>query len=458
MNDESDPAESPADRSAADSDWKRRRLLGTAATAATSLIASPTAILDGESKPAIPGRIEAKNFDADGSGVAFTETTPGDSGGTYHDVDVDVEIAGDDYDVGWTDACEWRTYSATVDTAGTYEVTAKVASGADGGTFVLQQGRVHLATFEVPDTGGWQSWTTITKQVHLDAGDHVIAISLDTAGVNLDWLDFSLAGSEGAITDPYPGLDDTSWRLTWNDEFDQGSIDTSTWTFEVGGGCGEHQRHDTDCTWGNREEQYYTDGDNAWLQNDRLVIEARAELAPNGENPYTSTRLNTAGGFETQYGRIDVRARLPETQGLWPAIWMLGHDIGSVGWPDCGEVDVMELLGHDVDTVHGTVHGPGYSGSGGINDSYSGPDFSNGFHDFTVTWYPDAIKWFVDGSHYHTVTQHEVENAGDSWVFRDEFFVVLNVAVGGRFPGYPDSATQLPQRMEVEYVRVWDWV
>lgn len=194
------------------------------------------------------------------------------------------------------------------------------------------------------------------------------------------------------------------------------------------------------------------------MENGRLVIEAREETAPNGINPYTSARLNTSGSFEKQHGRVEVRARLPETQGLWPAIWMLGHDIGSVGWPSCGEVDIMELTGDDTTTVHGTVHGPGYSGGGGITSSYSGPDFSNGFHDFTVTWYSDAIKWFVDGQHYHTVTRTQVENAGNNWVFNDEFFIILNIAVGGTLPGYPDASTQFPQRMEVEHVRVYDWV
>lgn len=582
------------------------------ATLATGTLVD-TAAADpyGGSRHSIPGHIEAEDYDTDGEGWSYSDTTAGNAGGAYRDGDVDIEVGGDNYNVGWTEAGEWLNYSVTVDTAGTYEVTARVASGAGGGQFTLQQDQADLATVDVPGTGGWQTWTTVTTTVDLAGGDSVLAVYFDSGGINLDWLEFARTddasglsegthrivnvnsgkaldvrdgstddganvqqweydgtekqhwqvesvgdgyyrlvashsgkaldvsgvstddganvhqwtyvdgenqqwaiepvgdayrvlarhsgkaldvsgystenggnvhqwayhgnanqhwhfetvddgggggGGGGDGTDNYPNLDGNEWELAWNDEFDAGGIDTSVWTFATGGGCGENYRLDTDCSWGNQEEQYYTNGDNAWVQNDRLVIEARDELAPNGENPYTSARLKTENTFEKQYGRVEVRARLPETQGLWPAIWMLGQDIDSVGWPQCGEIDVMELTGDDPTTVHGTVHGPGYSGGDGISHHYSGPNFADGFHDFQVAWYPDAIKWFVDGQHYHTVTKDEVQNAGDEWVFDDQFFLLLNVAVGGVMPGYPDWSTDLPQRMEVEYVRVYDWV
>ncbi len=242
-------------------------------------------------------------------------------------------------------------------------------------------------------------------------------------------------------------FDGNDWTLSWREEFNAGYIDESTWNYKIGNNNG----------WGNNELQYYQ-RDNAWVENNHLVIEAREEQV-NGFD-YTSARLTTQDKYEKQYGRVDVRARLPEGQGIWPAIWMLGADIGSVGWPDCGEMDIMELIGSDPSTVHGTVHGPGYSGGNGIGSGYSiGGSFSDSYHVFQLTWYPDAVKCFVDGNHYFTVTLYDVEASGYEWVFDDgPFFFLLNVAVGGNWPGAPDASTQFPQRMEVDYLRVYDWV
>ncbi|WP_254662962.1 glycoside hydrolase family 16 protein [Haladaptatus sp. W1] len=140
-----------------------------------------------------------------------------------------------------------------------------------------------------------------------------------------------------------------------------------------------------------------------------------------------------------------MRAKLPYGQGIWPAIWMLGSDIGSVGWPDCGEIDIMELIGSDPDIVHGTVHGPD-SGGAGVGGSYSQSNwFSDAYHTFTLTWYPDAIKFFVDGQQFFVTTLYDAQNAGREWVFDDgPFFFLLNVAVGGDWPGAPDASTQFP--------------
>lgn len=250
-------------------------------------------------------------------------------------------------------------------------------------------------------------------------------------------------------------FDGNEWSLSWSDEFDLGYVDESVWSFETGNG------HDQGIPgWGNNELQYYQ-RENAWVENNHLVIEAREEQASDqyGSYDYTSARMKTQGGYNKQYGRIDVRARLPEGQGLWPAIWALGSNIDSAQWPDCGEIDIMELTGDDTDTVHGTVHGPGYSGGNSIGGTYNNGSFADAYHTFQVTWYPDAIKFFVDGNHYFTVTLYEVEDSGYEWVFDDgPFFFLLNVAVGGNLPGYPDASTQFPQRMEVDYVRVYDWV
>ncbi|WP_226023135.1 glycoside hydrolase family 16 protein [Halomicrobium salinisoli] len=257
-----------------------------------------------------------------------------------------------------------------------------------------------------------------------------------------------------------PAPDGATWELTWSDEFDGDSIDESTWTFETGPGCGENGELGTTCNWGNEEGQYYTDGDNAWIEDGALVIEAREEAAPNGVNEYTSARLKTQGKHEVRHGRIDVRATLPEGQGIWPAIWMLGGDIATRGWPNCGEIDIMEFLGHERDTVHGTVHGPEYSGADGISGSYAldSGTFSGEAHTFSIVWRPDRIRWFVDGTQYHEVTRATVEDAGDEWVFDHDFFLLLNVAVGGQWPGYPDETTEFPQQMRVEYVRHYEAV
>ena len=195
-----------------------------------------------------------------------------------------------------------------------------------------------------------------------------------------------------------------------SDEFD-GGVDTNIWNYDVGNGCPDL------CGWGNDELQSYQT-DNVWTENGRLIIEARDETVSNsyGTYDYTSGKITTKDKKLKQFGRIDVRAKLPKAAGVWPAIWMLGNDIDEATWPDCGEIDIMENFGNDWTTSHSTIHGPGYSGGGGITSSYSGPDFSNGFHDFTVTWYSDAIKWFVDGQHYHTVARTQVENAGDNRV------------------------------------------
>ncbi|MFJ7286943.1 glycoside hydrolase family 16 protein [Curtobacterium sp. NPDC098951] len=229
------------------------------------------------------------------------------------------------------------------------------------------------------------------------------------------------------------------------DEFDgpAGSAPNSAvWRFDLGGGG-----------WGNGELQTYTDSRrNAALDGaGNLVITARREA----DGSFTSARLKTEGTTTAQYGRIEARIRIPRGQGIWPAFWMLGADIGSVGWPACGEIDVMENVGYEPAVVHGTVHGPGYSGAQGVSAAYRNPTgaaFADGFHVFGVDWRPDAVTWTVDGTAYRTVTRQDVGT--NPWVFDKPFFVVLNVAVGGSWPGSPDASTRFPQQMTVDWVRV----
>ena len=246
------------------------------------------------------------------------------------------------------------------------------------------------------------------------------------------------------------------WTLVWSDEFDGPAgtpVDTAKWVADTGG-------HG----WGNQERQYYTvPGANASLDgNGRLVITARAEPADSpyrcwyGACRFTSARLKTKGRFEPTYGRIEARIRVPRGQGIWPAFWMLGADIDQVGWPESGEIDVMENIGREPATVHGTIHGPGYSGASGIGGSYTltAAAFADDYHVFAVEWTRSGIHWLVDGAYYRSITPAALP-AGTRWVFDHPFFMLLNVAVGGAWPGDPDPSTVLPQQMLVDYVRVY---
>ena len=241
---------------------------------------------------------------------------------------------------------------------------------------------------------------------------------------------------------------DQQWKPVWQDEFnarDGSPIDKSKWTAAVGG-------HG----WGNHELQYYTDRiDNAFQSKGSLVIKAMKEEF--GGRSYTSARLITKDTFTTTYGRFEARIKLPRGQGIWPAFWLLGNDIGTVGWPRCGEIDIMELIGKEPSTVHGTIHGPGYSGKNGPSSSYlltDGKKFADGFHTFAIEWEPNAIRFYCDDVLYKTVTPANLPQ-GTNWVYNHPFFILLNVAVGGDWPGAPDSTSVFPQEMLVDYVRVY---
>jgi beta-glucanase (GH16 family) len=231
-------------------------------------------------------------------------------------------------------------------------------------------------------------------------------------------------------------------NLLWSDEFNGPTIDRSNWTFDIGGGG-----------WGNNELEFYTDRtENARIENGLLVIEARKEKYRN--RSYTSARLKTQGLRNFKYGRIESRMKITYGQGLWPAFWMLGSNVTTVGWPGCGEVDIMENIGREPAIVHGTLHGPGYSGANGVGGAYtlSQGAFADNFHVFAIEWYPDHIDWFVDNTRYLTKSSTSLPGP---WVFDHPFFILLNVAVGGSWPGNPDARTVFPQFLYVDYVRVY---
>ena len=265
------------------------------------------------------------------------------------------------------------------------------------------------------------------------------------------FLLISFAASAQTAT-PQSGL--PGWKLVWSDEFnatDGTPVDSSKWVSETGGNG-----------WGNDELEYYTTRPkNAIQKGGNLVIQAIEEkyTGPDGvTRNYTSARLKTLGKFSRKYGRFEARIKIPRGQGIWPAFWMLGDDIGKRGWPKCGEIDIMENIGKEPTLVHGTIHGPGYSGGQGISSPFSlpgDPQFADDFHVYAVEWEKEVIRFYVDDHLYATRTPADLPK-GTKWVYNHNFFMLLNVAVGGGWPGNPDSSSVFPQTMLVDYVRVYE--
>ena len=251
------------------------------------------------------------------------------------------------------------------------------------------------------------------------------------------------------------------WQLVWSDEFNSPAgtpPDPKNWNYDLGGGG-----------WGNGEAETYTNSPTNVFQDGKghLVIRAIRDASGN----YTSARLQTgAPGASTQtadlkwkYGRIEARIQLPFGQGVWPAFWMLGENIGSAGWPQCGEVDIMENFGtfnNNISTNNGTAHGPGYSGANGLGQAYAlpfGQKVAEDFHVYAIEWSQNSVEWFVDGAPYHKVTPASLPS-GTQWVFNNPFFILLNLAIGGpaTFLGTPDPNAPFPQQdMLVDYARVY---
>lgn len=249
------------------------------------------------------------------------------------------------------------------------------------------------------------------------------------------------------LTIPALAQDIPGRTLLWSDEFEQAdgaAPDPSKWSYDIGGGG-----------WGNHELQYYTDRtENARIESGSLVIEAKAESYE--ERDFTSARLLTKGKASWICGRMEARIRIPEGKGIWPAFWLLGANIDAVHWPECGEIDIMENIGSEPSTLHGTLHGPGYSGARGLTGDYhlSAAALSDDFHVYAIEWEENRISWFLDGETYFTLTPGDLP-AGRNWIFNQPQFLLLNVAVGGDWPGNPDATTIFPQRMSVDYVRVY---
>lgn len=234
-------------------------------------------------------------------------------------------------------------------------------------------------------------------------------------------------------------------QLVWADEFAGTTLDTTNWTYRIG---------TSNNGWGNNELQYYRP-DNTTVTDGHLVITARKE---NYEGqPYTSSRLVTQDKQEFKFGRIDIRAALPEGQGIWPALWMLGANFNQGSyWPRCGEIDIMEFLGHKTDTIYGTAHfqvTDHHGFSPGKIPASTEEDYLDAWHVYSIEWSPGRIEWFVDDVSYHALLRSESDAA--PWPFDAPFFFLINLAVGGNWPGYPDETTTFPQQLYVDYVRVF---
>lgn len=271
----------------------------------------------------------------------------------------------------------------------------------------------------------------------------VLSACAGSPRVALDDADLS---SESLAEEGVP----TSWRLVWNDEFDAGEI-ADHWNHEVNAWGG-----------GNSELQYYVDDRrNSYVEGGLLHLVARAEsyTGPEGRRDFTSARINTKGNFDFRYGRVDIRARLTSGQGIWPAFWMLPTENAYGGWAASGEVDIMELVGHIPGRVHGTLHyGGEWPNNTHVGDSFrlsNGAKFEDDFHVFTLIWLEDSFRWYVDGEHYQTQTWWRTSGGEFPAPFDQEFHIILNVAVGGNWPGPPDETTPFPRRVEVDWVRVY---
>lgn len=358
--------------------------------------------------------------------IAGATTMEGESALAQMTFDVTLSAASDA-----TVTVEYSTTDATARAGEDYNSASGTITFAPGS--VAQQINVDILN-DTSEEGDEQFLVALS-----DASGATIA-SGDAIGTIRDFKVIIDNAGEGYTTP----LEYDGYTLVWNDEFTDDALDRSTYTHEMG-----------DHGWGNEELQNYTDSpENSFLEDGKLVIQA-LETSPGN---YTSARIITQDKFEFGFGRVDIRAKVPTSQGIWPALWMLGSNFSDVGWPACGEIDIMELVGFEPNAVHGTAHygnqGQSFSINQGSKKTLPGGEiYSEEFHVFTIEWQEDRIDWFMDDERFFTLTKNAV--GSEIWRFNQEFFFILNVAVGGRWPGNPDSTTTFPQQMVIDYIRVF---
>ena len=326
------------------------------------------------------------------------------------------------------------------------EGAVTVTTSATGANyFSVRFGTGDDAVYVEDPTGPFEQVFTATGRYPLRMRAHVsfehFVERWDTVDLNLDANPFLIPTSGYSSPLSYPG-----YNLVWQDEFNGNSLGEE-WTHEVGNG---------NWGWGNNELQYYK-ASNTVFDKGCLVINAKEETT--GSFNYTSSRLKTQGKKSFKYGRIDIRAALPFGQGIWPALWMLGENITSVGWPSCGEIDIMEMIGGATpnqgdERVHGTGHwssNGNHAYTGGSIVVPNGSSYQNEFHVYSIIWDASAIKWYRDDVLYYTLDI----TGSDKTEFHEPMFFLMNVAVGGQWPGNPNASTVFPQRMAVDYIRVF---
>jgi hypothetical protein len=287
------------------------------------------------------------------------------------------------------------------------------------------------------DFGNGENANSSTGEIsyqYTSEGTHTYTVTITATSSNGGSVKKSI--TVGVITGP------PFQKLFWAEEFDKdGTPDPAKWGYNLGDGCPGN------CGWGNNELEWYTNKpENVIVEGGLLKIKAIKETS-NGKN-YTSARMVSQDKFSFKYGKVEVRAKLPEGIGTWPAIWMLGSDIGTVSWPACGEIDIMEHLGRDLNKIYGTLHYPGHSGGSADGSTTVISNATSEFHIYSLEWSASALKIFVDGVLFHTTVNYR------GIPFNHDFFFILNVAMGGGFAGAVDAAFT-NATMEVDYVRVY---
>lgn len=341
-------------------------------------------------------------------------------------------------------ASDWESFKVIYNSDGTVSFLSQISNKyvcADlnlGGQLIADRTAIDTwEKFRIVDLGdGTVALLALANNMYVSADLNQGAVLYANRSSIDTWEKFKITEFGGSSPSP------DYKTLVWSDEFNGSSLDTSNWTCEIGTG------HNG---WGNNELQYYTDRpENVRVSGGHLIITARRENY--GGRNYTSARIKTQGKRNWTYGRIEARIKIPTGQGLWPAFWMLGESFSQVSWPYCGEIDIMEHINNE-SVTHGTIHWSDHNG----NYAYYGGatrnlDFSQ-FHVYSIEWSPSSIKWFVDGNQFFEANIANGINGTDE--FHKPFFIILNLAVGGNWPGSPNSSTPFPAEMLVDYVRVY---
>ncbi|MGA3047809.1 MAG: carbohydrate-binding protein [Terracidiphilus sp.] len=435
----------------------------------------------GGTPASIPGTVMNENYDTGGQGVGYNVTSTNGTDNGYRSDGVDLELASapaTGNDLGWSASGQWFRYTVNVSTAGTYTVSFLVAAESaisDAFHISNSSGTTLSGSIAVPDTGSWQTWTTVTATVTLPAGVQTLTLNEDNAGWNIDSMVFASGGGGGG-TGACSGVSNitvggTTYTPSWCQEFtgSAGPPSTTAWNFDLGnnGGWGNgeaevycgppgYPNNPSQCptTFSTSTAPVYIDG------NGHLVIQPR-----NVGGTWISGRMNTEGIQNFEYGILEASIELPNTtnQGLWPAFWTLGSDITTVPWPNCGEADIMENWSPQVDGGAGTtgnnstVH-TALTGGDGVGGRYtfpSGQATDTAFHTYGIVWTPNEMQFFVDNASapFFTVTPSSLPS-GDTWPFNADLFALLNVAIGGTLGG-STSGLSNPGPMTVDYVRYY---